>query len=53
MNYYRGVLVSVDEGKAKLTRSDNGEEVIIDEAKLCWYVFITAQKFADCHEMTR
>ena len=38
MNYYRGVLVSVDEGKAKLTRSDNGEEVIIDEAKLCWYV---------------
>ena len=40
MNYYRGVLVSVDEGKAKLTRSDNGEEVIIDEAKLCWYVFL-------------
>ena len=40
MNYYRGVLVSADEGKAKLTRSDTGEEVIIDEAKLCWYVFI-------------
>ena len=49
MNYYRGVLVSADEGKAKLTRSDNGEEVIIDEAKLCWYVFsfYTAEKFAN------
>ena len=34
MSYYRGVLVSVDEGKAKLNRSDNGEEVVIDEAKL-------------------